>query len=60
METEYMEQSGMTDTQAAEQYRLKQAERLLQDFERAHGRAARSIEELSAWVATGRGDSNTN
>ena len=34
------------------QYRLRQAEKLLAVFEGAHGRPARSVEELTAWVTS--------
>jgi hypothetical protein len=37
------------------QYRLRQAEKLLAVFEGAHGRPARSVEELTAWVTSPEG-----
>jgi hypothetical protein len=37
------------------QYRLRQVERLLAVFEGAHGRPVRSVEELTAWVASPEG-----
>jgi hypothetical protein len=33
----------------AEKYRLKEAQQLMDDFEKAKGRAATSIEELTEW-----------
>jgi hypothetical protein len=39
---------------AAEAYRLAQAAKILRLFRKAHGRDAKSVEELDAWVANGR------
>jgi hypothetical protein len=37
----------------AEKYRLKEAQQLMDNFEKAKGRAATSIEELTEWAAEG-------
>ena len=41
----------------AEKYRLKEAQQLMDDFEKAKGRAATSIEELTEWAAERKGGS---
>ena len=43
---------GMTDEEAAERHRLKQAEQIVRLFEEAHRRPARTVEELTAWVGS--------
>jgi hypothetical protein len=45
----------MTDKEAAEAYRLLQAQRILDLFEKDRGRPARTIEELDAWVGSPEG-----
>jgi hypothetical protein len=45
------------DRRDAEKYRLKEAQQLMDDFEKAKGRAATSIEELTEWAAERKGGS---
>ncbi|MCK1418907.1 hypothetical protein IVB55_39470 [Bradyrhizobium sp. CW4] len=46
----------MTDIrQAAERYRNAQAQKLLELFESAHGRPAKTVKELEQWVASPEG-----
>ncbi len=42
----------LSDAKAAEAYRLKQAQKMLDLFEVAHGRPATTIEELVRWAGT--------
>jgi hypothetical protein len=46
---------SMTDKEAGDAYRLAQAQKMLDLFEEAHGRAATSTEEISKWVASDKG-----
>ena len=41
---------------AAEQYRLGQAQTILDVFEKTHGRPAKTLEELDKWVGSPEGD----
>ncbi len=43
------------DREDAEKYRLAQARKLLNLFEDAHGRPARTTEELAQWLASPQG-----
>jgi hypothetical protein len=45
----------MIEEDPDEPYRLRQAEKILSLFETAHGRPARSIDELNQWVASPEG-----
>ena len=49
----------MTTKEAAEAYRLAQAQKMLDLFEDAHGRPARTIEELSEWTVSAEGERAT-
>jgi hypothetical protein len=50
---------NMTIKEAAHQHRLRQAGKLLSLFEDAHGRAARTMKELEAWVGSLEGKAAT-
>jgi hypothetical protein len=45
----------LTDEQAANAYRLRQAEKILQIFKTDQGRQVESMEELELWAGTARG-----
>jgi hypothetical protein len=45
----------MTDQEIAHAHRLRQAQRILDLFKSANQRAARNMEELTAWAATPKG-----
>ena len=42
--------------QTAEQWRLLQTQKLLELFSGAHGRPARTVEELEAWLSSPAGE----
>ena len=44
------------DKNAAEQYRLAQAQTIMDVFEKTHGRPAQDLEELNKWVGSPEGD----
>ena len=45
----------MNDKEDAQKHREAQAQKLLDLFEGAHGRKAKTVEELEAWVASPEG-----
>jgi len=45
----------MTDKDDADQYRLKQAEKMLAVYREVHGRPASTMEELSNWATSAQG-----
>jgi hypothetical protein len=45
----------MTDKEDAEKYRLAQAQKLLDLFEEANGRPAKTTQELSDWLTSPEG-----
>jgi len=49
----------MSDKEAGEHYRLAQAQKLLDLFEGAHGRRARTADELAQWLASPEGHAAT-
>ena len=45
----------MNEAEQPHQYRIKQVEELLKLFEEARGRPARTVKELSEWLASAEG-----